>query len=152
MKNTNEPQRRLGKAMLFLLLAMCFLLPPAALDAAGPAVSPSDAAPPKPPANETPAKTGLIQEGNYFVLYIEGTPVTERGWTELKKQKFFIDDSGHATAKMELSGNVWRFFKYDADSSSWKNSGISGRALPRSYTILISPGTAPKYMMRKQGS
>lgn len=120
MKRTNEPQHHLGKAMLFLLLAMCFFLPPAALDASGPAVSPSDATPPKPPANEAPAKTGLIQEGNYFVLYIKGTPVTEPGWTELKKQKFFIDDSGHATAKMELSGNIWRFFKYNPKTSSWK--------------------------------
>lgn len=73
MKRTNEPQHHLGKAMLFLLLAMYFFLPPAALDASGPAVSPSDATPPKPPANEAPAKTGLIQEGNYFVLYIKGT-------------------------------------------------------------------------------
>ena len=168
MKDTNEPRRHVGKAALFLLLAMFCLFLPATLDAAGPqpqnapeppgapssyepmgspvphetegasvsagaadnapsgtasipnasdkAVSPSDATPPKQPA----VGTGLVQEGSHFVLYIEGKPVTEPGWKELQKQKFFIDSYGHAAAKMEHSGNVWKFFKYNATAAAWE--------------------------------
>lgn len=83
-------------------------------------VSPSDATSPKRPNSGTAATTGLVQEGSHFVLYIEGKPVTEPGWKELKKQKFFIDSYGHAAAKMERFGNVWKFFKYNAAAAAWE--------------------------------
>lgn len=98
------------------------------------AVSPSDATPPKQPNGGTAPVTGLVQESGYFVLYIEGKPVTEPGWKEFKKQKYFIDGNGHVTAKMELPGNVWKFYKYRAKSSSWeKQSDLWEPVLAKLY-------------------
>lgn len=66
---------------------------------------------------------GLVQQGNYYVLYVGGQQVTAAGWQELPTGKFLIDADSHVAARMEAAGSSWLFFQYSSDTLSWELRG-----------------------------
>lgn len=63
---------------------------------------------------------GLVQQENYYVLYVGGQQVTAAGWQELPIGKFQIDSNGHVTARMKGAGGSWQFYHYNSAGVSWE--------------------------------
>lgn len=72
------------------------------------------------PSPQAETQNGLVLQGGHYLLYADGKPVTEPGWKELPDSKFYVDNQGYVTAKMEESGSGWRFFKYNAEAALWE--------------------------------
>ncbi len=81
------------------------------------------------PAPQPETENGLVLQNGHYLLYIDGTPVTEPGWKKLSPaERYLIDKQGAVTAKMSKSGNIWRYYDYDSETVSfqlqkdvWKN-------------------------------
>ncbi len=64
--------------------------------------------------------TGLVQQENQYVLYIEGVQITEEGWIELSREKFYVSEDTFVTARMEEIQGKWKFYSYHSDTQEWE--------------------------------
>ena len=72
-----------------------------------------------PETEDPPILDGLVQEGNYYLFYINGVQLTKQGWQEISGARYYIGGNGHVTARMEEIGGNWRFYEYDVNTYGW---------------------------------
>ena len=70
---------------------------------------------------EPTIENGLVQQENYYVLYIEGKQVTQEGWQELKNEKFYVGSDGHVLKRMEEADGSFRLYACDPGKAEWKS-------------------------------
>ncbi|MCI8327623.1 MAG: hypothetical protein HFI37_07585, partial [Lachnospiraceae bacterium] len=64
--------------------------------------------------------TGLVLLDNNYVLYIDHTQITATGWYEISNEKFYVDNNGHVTYKMEATNGIWKLYKYNLRTTTWE--------------------------------
>ncbi|MEY8390906.1 polysaccharide deacetylase family protein [Lachnospiraceae bacterium 45-W7] len=63
---------------------------------------------------------GLVQQGSHYVLYIDGSQVTQEGWKMTDQGTFYVDSSGYVSSKLEKAKEVYRCYNYDDNTAQWQ--------------------------------
>ena len=62
-----------------------------------------------------------LRDGKLYYFDGKGVRVTKKGWKKVSAKKYIqIKKSGYVTAKMEKTGEIWRFFEYNYKKNKWK--------------------------------
>lgn len=62
-----------------------------------------------------------LRNGKLYYFDSKGVRVTKKGWKKVSAKKYIqIKKGGYVTAKMERSGEIWKFFEYNYKKNKWK--------------------------------
>lgn len=77
-------------------------------------------APPPAARAASPARNGMVRQGDDYLLYKKGVQVTQSGWHEFPGEKFQLSAGGRVTARMEQVKGLWRLYQRSGESGRWE--------------------------------
>ncbi len=78
-----------------------------------------------PGEGEEPAKDGLLFWEGHYLLYVDGTQVTEEGWKEITvstgfdTEAYYVDSRGYVTLKIVSEAGEWSCSQYNEEAGVW---------------------------------